>query len=472
MSGLMAALNAGKTSLRTNQKAVEIAGNNISNVNTPGYSRQVPIFNQVPSLELNGYFIGQGVTISSIGREHDVFITRQIVDKMAVLGEEGARSAPMAELERIFSVGEHNVAGEIDRFFDSWAELAANPSGLTERQIVIQRGELLAASFEEAITSLQSAQQNIDITVEAKVVALNPVLQEIAELNLRIANIEASGQGANSDRDRRDLLLEEVAKTIGATFYEERGMVSVQLPGGMPLVQDTTAMRLDTFRDEDGSIQLQLNTGGNSFDLSMRNLGGELKGMVDVRDSFIPARMAELDHLAYTLAIAVNGIHSAEGDPPVATGKDFFTIPLDADGNHIKAGFARNMAVALSDPADVAAGATTVPGVMPAPGDNTNALAIAALGKALDAVDGRDSFVGYFAKITSTVGIEVNRSKVALSGMEDAMVQLRNLRDSAVGVSLEEEMVKLMQYQKGFEASAKFLTTIDEMMDTLLNLKR
>ena len=77
MGGLLSALNAGKTALGTSQKAVEIAGNNIANVNTPGYSRQVAVFNPVPSLELNGYFIGQGVNIDAIAREHDVFLTRQ-----------------------------------------------------------------------------------------------------------------------------------------------------------------------------------------------------------------------------------------------------------------------------------------------------------------------------------------------------------------------------------------------------------
>ncbi|MGE4343056.1 MAG: flagellar basal body protein [Geoalkalibacter sp.] len=116
MSGLMSALNAGKTSLRTSQKAVEIAGNNIANVNTPGYSRQKAVFQPVPSLELRGFFIGQGVNINNIAREHDVFLTRQIHDKSGQLGEESSRAAPMAELERIFSVAENNLSTEIDRF--------------------------------------------------------------------------------------------------------------------------------------------------------------------------------------------------------------------------------------------------------------------------------------------------------------------------------------------------------------------
>ncbi len=462
MGGLLSALNAGKTSLRTSQKAVEIAGNNIANVNTPGYSRQVPVFNPVPSLELKGYFIGQGVNIDNITREHDVFLTRQIHDKSATLGEETARSSPMAELERIFSVSENSIATEVDRFFDAWDELSTNPSGQAERQIVIQRGELLAGSFSEAVTNLQGAQKNINAAVESKIVAVNPKLQEIADLNQRISTLEISGQTANSDRDRRDLLLEDLSRDLGVTYYEENSMVSVQLPGGLPLVQDTAAMTLEGYWDTSNNLQLRLDMGGTKVDLSLNDLGGEFKGMMDVRDTFIPARITELDHLAYSLADAVNTQHQLGTQlDGVTAGTEFFgPVPL------VEAGFARNISVLLSAPDEVAAGTGG------GPGDNTNALAVAALGEDLTVVDGTDSFVGYYSKITSTVGIEVSRSEIASTGIGDAMVQLKNMRDGAVGVSLEEEMVNLIQYQKGFEASAKFLATVDELMESLLSLKR
>lgn len=461
MGGLLSALNAGKTALGTSQKAVEIAGNNIANVNTPGYSRQVAVFNPVPSLELNGYFIGQGVNIDSIAREHDVFLTRQIHNKAAVLGEEGGRSAPMSELERIFSIGDNSIATEVDRFFDAWAELSTNPAGQTERQIVVQRGELLAERFNSTVTDLRQAQNNINASVESMVTAINPKLQEIADLNLRISTIEISGQGANSDRDRRDMLLEDVSKALGATYYEERGMVSVQLPGGMPLVQDTAAMQLEGYYDTSNNLQLRLKAGASTIDLGLNNLGGEFKGVMSVRDEFIPARVAELDHLAYGIASAVNTEHAAGVKLDGTAAGDFFgPLPL------VESGFAKAMNMNLSSGAEVAAGRGG------ALGDNTNALALVKLRDSLTAIDGADSFTGFYSKIASKVGIEANRSALTLGGTEDAMVQLRNMRDAAVGVSLEEEMINLMQYQKGFEASAKYLSTVNELMDTLLSLKR
>ena len=86
-------------------------------------------------------------------------------------------------------------------------------------------------------------------------------------------------------------------------------------------------------------------------------------------------------------------------------------------------------------------------------------------------MDGSDTFVGYYARIAGDVGVEASRNKLALTGNQDALTQVANLRDNTVGVSLEEEMVSLIKYQKSFEASAKFLSTVDEMMSSLLAIR-
>jgi flagellar hook-associated protein 1 FlgK len=87
-------------------------------------------------------------------------------------------------------------------------------------------------------------------------------------------------------------------------------------------------------------------------------------------------------------------------------------------------------------------------------------------------MNGQDTFIGFYAGIASTVGMETSQNELVLTAAEDSMTQLQNMRDGVVGVSLEEEMISLIQYQKGFDASAKFLSTVDEMMDTILTLKR
>jgi flagellar hook-associated protein 1 FlgK len=132
-----------------------------------------------------------------------------------------------------------------------------------------------------------------------------------------------------------------------------------------------------------------------------------------------------------------------------------FTMPNYAD----------LMTMAVKDPSKVAAGETS------APGDNRMALDIAAL-KDKHAVNGEDTFVSFYGKMAARVGIEASQNRLEQSGAQDSLTQLKNMRDGAAGVSLEEEMIALVKYQRGFEASAKLLTTVDDMMGTVISIKR
>ncbi len=465
MGGLLTALNAGKTSLSTNQKVIEIAGNNIANVNTPGYSRQKAILTPYPSLNFNGFMIGQGVKVGDIVREHDAFLSTQIQDKSSAYGEADAKTFPLAELERVFGISDNGLSTEIDNFFDSWQELTANPGGQTERDIVIQRGELLANSFHTAVAELDGVKRNIDESLLSKVDGVNDSLQQVADLNIRISAIESSGQSANTFRDERDLLLSDLSSSIGIQSLEDKeGNVMVQLPGGQPLVQRGNAMTLEgaVVADE---LQLQVTTNsGTSTPVDTTTLGGAFKGLLEVRDQLIPDLEGQLDKLAYSLAKGVNDLHTTGTDLNGNTGVLFFDAPPSpASPANIWDGAANALNVALSSPDQLAAGQSA------APGDNTIALQIAELGSA-KIVDGTDTLTGAYSRISAQVGLEAGQNELATAANEDTMIQLKNLRDGKVGVSLEEEMINLIQYQKGFEASAKFLATVNEMMDTILTI--
>ena len=470
MSGLLTALNAGKTSLMTNQKSIEIVGNNIANVNTEGYSRQRAELMQIPAVNFGDFFVGQGVTVSDVSREHDVFISRQLQEKSIALGEESGKSTPLSELERIFNVSDDNLASSINDFFDAWQQLTTNPSGQVERDMVLQRGRLMGDAFADTYNELETVRNNINNNIVSKIDNLNEQVSEVAKLNDRIFQIEINGQSANSARDQRDLILENLSKSLGVQSYtDNRGMLAVQLPGGTPLVQGNQAMPLSIVTNGT-DVNLQITIGGNIKDITPQELGGEMKGMFDVRDDFIAGLRSDLDTLAVEITKAVNDVHAngwytdpATGNP--ATGQLFFDDltalpPGTPPSRHIR--------VALPDGRYLAAAG----GNTAAPGDNENALAIASLETTYRVSGTNDTFDNFFSKIVSTVGIEASRNKMALGGAQDASVQLHNLRDGFAGVSLEEEMIDLVQYQRGFESSAKFLSTIDEMMNSLLQLKR
>jgi len=486
MGGLFTALNAGKTSLSVNQKSIEIIGNNISNVNTEGYSRQSAELTPYPSMNFGGFFIGQGVLVSDVSRDHDVFVTNMLQEKSIEFGLQDGQTRALSELERVFPIGEENLSTEVNRFFDSWQELSANPSGLVERDIVIQRGELLAKKFNTTTDDLNTIKENINDSIISKIDSVNSQIQEIADLNERIFTIEIQGQTANSARDRRDMLAKELASSLGVqTYYDSKGMMAVQLPGGLPLVQGLIPMELEGVQNG-SDLDLVLHTGGVTRTIGLNNLGGEFEGLVGIRDVFIPSVQDDLDRLAYEIIESVNLAHG--GNPTLAnpgggpggsgldssTGIDFFTpanpLPPPPASDPWKDA-ARNMSVAITDSYQVAAAQVPVPPATVAPGDNRNALIISNIGENY-LIDGIDNFGAYYGKLTARIGIESSQNQLALGGAEDAMIQLQNLRDGLAGVSLDEEMINLIQYQRGFESSAKFLTTIDEMMGALIELRR
>jgi len=447
MGGLNAALNSGRTSLQTNQKAIEITGLNVANVNTEGYSRQTPHLTPYPALAFGDYFIGTGVTVGSIQRSHDVFLAGQIKEKSMEAGLENSMLNPLAELERVIGIGEGSLSDEFDQFFDAWRQLSTNPGGEVERQAVLQRGELIEQSV-----------KNINSTITSKIDGVNLALEEVAQLNTRISALEMSGQDANSDRDRRDVLLKSLATSIGATTFEtSTGAASVQLPNGMPLVEMGKANQINAvFSGTD--VNLELSFGASTLPLDRNALGGEFRGLYEVRDVMIPDVVTRLDQLAYSFATEVNAMHAAGTGLDGSTGLDFFVQPLAiADASS-------NLQMNINLTSQIAAGTTE------APGDNRNALSILLLEQ--EQLLGNDTFVSFYGKIASSVGVEAARNRQAAQGYKDSLVQLENMRDGVDGVSLEEEMINLLKYQRGFEASARFLSTVDEMMATLMTLKR
>ena len=468
MAGLTSALNTGKTSLEANQLAIEVIGNNISNANTDGYSRQTVNYSNVPTYSQKGFFIGQGVKISSIEREHDQFLENQLLEKTSTYGYENSKTNTLAELERIFPVTDDNIATDIGNFFDAFEQLSTDPSDQVLRYTAIQKGQDLSTSFQNTANELSELQNNISDTISSKADTINSYLTEIADLNNRIQIVETAGQPANGQRDQQEALIRKVAEAIGAETVSSSasGMVSLSLPNGLPLVQGTTAAQL-SFETTSGNDQLILNVAGEKKYLNSDTVGGDMKGTLELRDKTIPDMLDKLDSLAYNIINAVNGVHSSGTNLNGDTGINFFETPPNEGGalnpaDPDYASSSRFMTVAISDANEVAAGTTAKTG------DNENALAIASLN---DEKINNDTFATQYAKIASDVGTIKSRNETAISLAETAMEQVGNLKESATGISLDEEMINLLSYQRSYQSSAKFLSTVDEMMDTLINIR-
>ncbi|MGI6657734.1 MAG: flagellar hook-associated protein FlgK [Desulfobulbus sp.] len=465
MTSLLNALGSGKTSLLSNQKSIEITGNNIANVNTRGYSRQTAEMTQIPSVNFGDFFIGQGVTVTNVNREYSLFINRQLQDKSIEVGVETGKAGVLTELERIFSVSKNNLASDINEFFDSWQKLTTNPSGLVERDIVLQRGTQLGDAFARLTSDMNTVASNLNNEIVSKVETINEQLSELARINNRITLVEVSGQTANAARDQRDMLVQDLSLTLGVqTYTDNRGMLCVQLPGGKPLVQGNIAAQLNTV-STGNVVNLQLQISGMTMDVDLDDMGGEFKGMFTARDVFMAGLRDEVNTLAVDLTSAVNTEHAQGYGADQVGGRLFFEDISALPPEEIAS---RRVKLAITKPSEVAAAGNPEA----APGDNSNALKIASLEVTHKVQGTNDTFETYYSQVVARVGIEASRNDLALSGAKDAALQLQNLRDGRSGVSLEEEMIDLIQYQRGFESSAKYLATVDELMAALLQLKR
>ena len=309
-------------------------------------------------LLFNLNFFLNGVKITSIQRDHDVFIQSQLEDKYVDFGFANGQARSLIELEGVFNVSEENISTEIDRFFDSWQQLSSNPGDPVLRDVVIHRGNLLASGFNSLANNLNGVVHNINDAIQSKVDGLNGVFEEIAELNDRIYNIEIQGQMANSDRDRRDMLVKDLAEKLGTTTYlDKSGMVNVQLPGGLPIVQGNMPMRLETVTNG-SNVDLQLHTGGTVRNMSTHTLGGEMLGMFTMRDEFIPSIMEDVDRLAWEVGNQVNLQHTAGASIDGTPATEFFldTTAVSPPALSMYENAARNMAVFIDNADNVAAG--------------------------------------------------------------------------------------------------------------------
>jgi len=254
MSGIFGILNMGKGALLTQQRAINVTGHNISNVNTDGYSRQNVLMGTNLPISTRPGQIGTGVHAMEVRRIYDRFLGLQINNENQGLGRWEARKSAIGTIETILNESSGSGLNQaMSEFWNAWQDLANNPSGLTERTCLLEKGELLAMRFQQVYTDLGQVQKDVDNNITGTIQEINRITEQIADLNHKISGIEANGQNANDYRDSRDLLVKELSSLIDiSTFEDDTGMVSVITGGGRSLVQGDHYRSLSTETNVDG----------------------------------------------------------------------------------------------------------------------------------------------------------------------------------------------------------------------------
>lgn len=470
MISLSASLTMARKALQAQQVAIQTAGHNIANANTPGYARQrVDLIPSIPHSLIPAGSLGTGVDIGEITRTRDLLLDRQFRDAQQALGRQEAEEATLSQIEGLVGEpSEDGIGGAISALFASFQDLANYPSDLTTRTVVRDKARAMVDQFHRLDDGLERLKVDLHNEISAVVTEVNGLAQQIAELNRQIGMAEGGYGTANDLRDQRDRALDELWNLVGGSIIEEAsGQVRVTVGGGLTLVDGLTSVPIEVMdydsTDPDYPDSVRLRLGGHM----LTPAGGRLAGLLDTRNSttgFIKGFQSQLDTLAKAMVDTINGTHVTGYGLDGLSGRNLFAFTTAPNG---VTGAARYISVDPAIEADVKtiAAASTAAGV---PGDNSHALALADLQDIAVTALQDVTFDAYLSSLVSDWAEQEAAAKRSVELHTTLSDFLTFRRDQASGVSLDEEMTDLIRFQKGYEAAAHFANVVDRLLETLM----
>ncbi len=307
MGGLGFALSTAKDALLTQRLAIDVVSHNIANVNTEGYTRQVPHMEANVPAPYGGVVMGTGVSVDSIVQITNSFIETRLQQGKTDLSAMQEKETYLGVLEGIFNESSGTgLSAQLSDFWNSWQDLSNNPSGLAERSVVFERGAQLSQTFKDLSEDLSQVTQELNGSIGGSVSEVNDILQKIADLNPQIISLKAKGN-ANDLLDKRNELLGQLSEFMDIRYYEkEDGNITVTTGNGYLLVSGPEVYSLNF----DGNGVRWESSGATQADITDSIKGGKLGGWLDLRDGILPQYQAELDEMAKTIVWEVNKIHS------------------------------------------------------------------------------------------------------------------------------------------------------------------
>ncbi|MFZ3046442.1 MAG: flagellar hook-associated protein FlgK [Desulfatirhabdiaceae bacterium] len=462
MPGIMTGLYVGRDALMANQLAINVTGQNLANVNTPGYTRQRVNLQTSSVISTPVGTLGTGVNVSRIQRMVDRFTSGRMNQNIQEQGKWQAQKQTLDQVETVFTETEdYGLSHSMNIFWNAWQDVATHPSGYAQRVALTSAGTVMADNLNQARKSLMAIQQDTDAALQDGVSEINAIADKLNSLNQIIFDLTAQGQSPNDLLDQRDSLLNDLSNLIDFTIRETDDKIIVTLEDGKDLVGNSVTDKLTTTTDLITGLQNIVWASDTTTSINGHITSGQINGWLTVRDDRIPAYAQRLDNLAAGMIDAVNTLHNAGIDLEGTTGNDYFTgdsaLNIQVNSN-------------LIDNPNLIAAAGPTAGINQIAADNTQALAIVELQNADMMNTGTARFDEYYSATFSMIGGDVQTVSSSLNFQVDVVAQLKNYRESVSGVSLDEEMVNLIKFQHGFDAASRLVATVDEMMAELVNM--
>lgn len=497
-------LNIALKGLYASQSSIYTVDHNISNTDTAGYSRQVTKQQASTPLKVNSTtgMIGTGVDTTSVTRIRDQFLDNRYWLENSNYGEWNVKSSSLSELESIIDeTSEDGLGGVLTEFVSSLEELCKNPESSEIRTTVVQNASSLCLYLNNSANTLTDLQSDYNSSVRIKVNELNSIAKQIRDLNEQIYTAELDGSIANDLRDQRSLLIDELSGLADISVNEvnagtlANGQEDIRLQitiNGQTLVNHYQVNELECYEindgsDNDGMYGIRWLKTGDEAKIE----GGEIKAYLDLRDGTgvsgeykgIPYYMNMLDTFAQTLSKAFNEGISSDGTKHCSgfadgydlngdTGTRFFTydgisseafVSDGADYSKITAASISVASEAEEDPDMVAAAS--------AAGESGNGENASILLKIFsdDGVFEEGMPEDFINTIVSNMGVCANFASRMMDNHETILNAIDTNRTSVSGVSLDEETTNLIKYQQTYNAAAKMITVIDELLDVTIN---
>jgi len=322
-------LKMGASSLINLQRAIATTGNNIANVNTEGYSKQTVHFGTNPAQDLGFGFVGTGSSILSIERSFNDFLNSQVQEFTSSTSRYQAFVDYSSRLDNLLANSQTSLSTSIQQFFGAFSDVAANPSSLPERQVLIGQANNLADRVQSFYSSLQNINDELNNTMRITVSEINSLAGSISALNRQIVGASEAGTGAapNDLLDQRDRLLGELSQRISiSTVEQENGSLNVFIGKGQSLVVGENITELQTVPNSLDGRLLEVGVVGQSGSGDSARLvtGGALRGILDFRDRVLLPAESQLGLVALGLTETVNAQHRAGMDLNGDLGTDVF----------------------------------------------------------------------------------------------------------------------------------------------------
>lgn len=461
---------------------MNVTGNNIANVNTPGYARKTAnLTGNLTSVQ----GVGAGVSVASLSRARDQFLDSQFRFEAGIVGRLEVMNRALGTVEAIFTemagggasetsaifnqASGAALSGAFNRFFNAFQDLANNPQSAAARAQVREEAIFLTDQFHRMHDKLSDLRLELDGEFQRSVDDVNRITSEIATLNKRILTTKNTPNDvAGNLEDERDRLIDELSQLMGIRVREETDgtlTVSASQGEGAQLVSGASHFELgyrSVLRD---GVLVSILTQADSGKLVEVNTG-KLKGLLDVRDVMVVDYQKSLDEVASNFVERVNAVHGGGFGSDGSTG-NFFFEPNMANAREIRlsAAIADNLAkIAAAAPhpdnANIPAGA----------GDGNIALAVAQIQHERLLSGGTKTIEGFYSELVGRIGAESQKSIRDHEGQSLVMEQVSNRRENMRGVSINEEASDLILFQRAYQAAARLVSVVDELMQTVLNI--